>query len=147
ALSGYMRTGRGDEDIHLPFEHVVSSGSVVAFAEDDLAGFEVTFYYCAFVQLQEGAGDALEYRQRQKFTNIYGNVTLQPLKVLAKDLLVRERTGRTRNHAFSAGDTGRAAHRLVSIEADGCMVALALASDDKVVADLCTAANTTVTEN
>jgi hypothetical protein len=92
ALSGYVRARRGDEDVYLTFQHVVSSGSVVAFAEDDFAGVEPPLYNGAFVQLEKCARDAFEYRQRQQLTNIDGDAALQALEVLSKDLLVRERT-------------------------------------------------------
>ena len=68
-------------------------------------------------------------------------------QLLAQDFLIGQRTGWARDHALPARDAGRASHRHVGIEGDCGRVALALTSNDKVVANLRTPADAAIAQD
>ena len=63
------------------------------------------------------------------------------------DRLVRQRPGRASSDALAARDAGRLAHRVVEVEGDARLVALAHAADDLVVAHLVAAADAAIAQD
>jgi hypothetical protein len=63
------------------------------------------------------------------------------------DRLVDERAGRARGDALAAGDARRLAHRVVEVERDPGLVALARAADDVVALDVVAGADAAVAED
>src|SRR5690349_12669482 len=68
-------------------------------------------------------------------------------KLLAEYLFVGQRTGWAGNHALSARNAGRTAHREISIEGDRRGVPLALACNHEVVANLRTSPDAAIAQD
>ena len=143
-----MGARRGDIDVGFAVDDVESGRAVLAFAHDDLAGLDAALDDGAAIEFEEGAGDVLEDRHRQqRFDFRAERLGMDLEQVLAEHALVSQRAGRAGDHAFAAGDAGGVAHRLVVVEGDGGVIALALAGDDEVVANLGAAADAAVAED
>ena len=114
ALRLHVRHGRREKHLGLAFENVERSGSVFAFAADDLALLEMTAHHCVLVELQKSSRDFLEICELLQLVDIHRLARQHRLY----DAFVGERAGGARDHAFAAGDAGRIAHRQVVVERD-----------------------------